>query len=147
SAAYLSTPAADLGHTSLCGALWHGWTLHLLDADVVADPNAFADYMHAHAVDLLKIVPSHLDALLQAQSPERALPRRCLVLGGEPAPTRLAERIAALRPECLLINHYGPTETAVGVLTRSGARSPAATLPLGKPLAHVDARIVDADGN
>ncbi|WP_035476053.1 non-ribosomal peptide synthetase, partial [Burkholderia sp. WSM2230] len=147
SAAYLSTPAADLGHTSLFGALWHGWTLHMLDADVVADPDAFANYMHAHAVDLLKIVPSHLDALLQAQFPERALPRRCLVMGGEPAPRRLAERVAALRPECRLINHYGPTETTVGVLTRCGAQSRAATLPLGKPLAHVDARIVDADGN
>jgi amino acid adenylation domain-containing protein len=147
SAAYLSTPAADLGHTSLFGALWHGWTLHLIDARIAADPDAFAAYMHDHSVDLLKIVPSHLDALLQAQSPERVLPRRCLLMGGEPAPTRLAERIAALRPECRLINHYGPTETAVGVLTRAGAQSRAATLPLGKPLAHVDARIVDADGN
>ncbi|MEX3753801.1 amino acid adenylation domain-containing protein, partial [Paraburkholderia phenoliruptrix] len=147
SAAYLSTPAADLGHTSLFGALWHGWTLHLIDAETAADPDAFAAYMHAHAVDLLKIVPSHLDALLQAQRPERALPRRCLVMGGEPAPTRLAERIATLRPECRLINHYGPTETAVGVLTRGGAQSRTATLPLGKPLAHVDARIVDAHGN
>ncbi|MGY6120420.1 amino acid adenylation domain-containing protein (plasmid) [Paraburkholderia strydomiana] len=147
SAAYLSTTAADLGHTSLFGALWHGWTLHLIDADVAADPDAFAAYMHTHSVDLLKIVPSHLDALLQAQSAEWVLPRRCLVLGGEPAPTRLAARIATLRPECQLINHYGPTETAVGVLTRAGAQSRAGTLPLGKPLAHVKARIVDADGN
>ncbi|SDI76260.1 amino acid adenylation domain-containing protein, partial [Paraburkholderia phenazinium] len=147
SAAYLSTPAADLGHTSLFGALWHGWTLHLIDAQIAADPDVFAAYMHAHAVDLLKIVPSHLDALLQAQSPESALPRRCLLMGGEPAPTRLAQRIAALRPECRLLNHYGPTETAVGVLTRNGADSRAATLPLGKPLAHVEARIVDTGGN
>ncbi|MGY6207323.1 amino acid adenylation domain-containing protein [Paraburkholderia strydomiana] len=147
SAAYLSTTAADLGHTSLFGALWHGWTLHLIDVDVAADPDAFAAYMHTHSVDLLKIVPSHLDALLQAQSAEWVLPRRCLVLGGEPAPTRLAARIATLRPECQLINHYGPTETAVGVLTRAGAQSRAGTLPLGKPLVHVKARIVDADGN
>jgi len=147
SAAYLSTTAADLGHTSLFGALWHGWTLHLIDADVAADPDAFAAYMHMHSIDLLKIVPSHLDALLQAQSAEWVLPRRCLVLGGEPAPTRLAARIATLRPECQLINHYGPTETTVGVLTRAGAQSRAGTLPLGKPLVHVKARIVDADGN
>ncbi|WP_323118645.1 non-ribosomal peptide synthetase, partial [Burkholderia alba] len=147
SAAYLSTPAADLGHTSLFGALWHGWTLHLIDAQVATDPDAFGAYMSTHAVDLLKIVPSHLDALLQAQAPDAVLPRRCLLIGGEPAPTRLAERIAQLRPECRLINHYGPTETAVGVLTRDGGESRGATLPLGTPLAHVHARIVDADGN
>ncbi|MCX4160100.1 MULTISPECIES: non-ribosomal peptide synthetase [Paraburkholderia] len=147
SAAYLSTPAADLGHTALFGALWHGWTLHLIDAQVAADPDAFAAYMQTQAIDLLKIVPSHLDALMQAQSPEAVLPGRCLLVGGEAAPTRLAERIAQLRPECRLINHYGPTETAVGVLTRSGVASRSATLPLGTPLAHVHARVVDADGN
>ncbi|MGH8782250.1 amino acid adenylation domain-containing protein, partial [Paraburkholderia sp.] len=147
SAAYLSTPAADLGHTALFGALWHGWTLHLIDAQVASDPDAFAAYMSTQDVDLLKIVPSHLDALMQAQSPAAVLPARCLLVGGEAAPTRLAERVAQLRPACTLINHYGPTETAVGVLTRSGAGSRSATLPLGTPLSHVNARIVDADGN
>uniref|UniRef100_UPI000E5554A8 non-ribosomal peptide synthetase n=1 Tax=Paraburkholderia phosphatilytica TaxID=2282883 RepID=UPI000E5554A8 len=150
SAAYLSTPAADLGHTSLFGALRYGWTLHLIDAQTATDPDAFAAYMRAHDVDLLKIVPSHLDALLQAQSSADVLPARCLVTGGEPAPGRLAERVARLRPQCRLINHYGPTETAVGVLTHAvhaGQTLDTPTLPLGTPLAHVAARIVDTDGN
>ncbi|PMS11334.1 non-ribosomal peptide synthetase, partial [Trinickia caryophylli] len=147
SAAWISTPAADLGHTSLFGALWHGWTLHAIDAEVAGDPDAFAAYMDTHAVDLLKIVPSHLDALMQGRSPAAALPRRCLVVGGEPMPARLATQVERLRPNCVLMNHYGPTETAVGVLARTGDVGRASTLPLGTPLAHVDARIVDEDGN
>ncbi|WP_114811402.1 non-ribosomal peptide synthetase, partial [Paraburkholderia kururiensis] len=147
SAAWLSTPAADLGHTSLFGALWHGWTLHAIDAEVAGDPDAFATYMDTHAVDLLKIVPSHLDALMQGQAPASVLPRRCLVVGGEAAPARLAARVALLRSGCVLINHYGPTETAVGVLTHTGEAGRTTTLPLGTPLSHVEAHIIDADGN
>ncbi|POR51580.1 non-ribosomal peptide synthase protein (TIGR01720 family)/amino acid adenylation domain-containing protein [Paraburkholderia eburnea] len=147
SAAYLSTPAADLGHTALFGALWNGWTLHLVDAQIAADPDAFAAFMETRQVDLLKIVPSHLDALMQAARPEAVLPRRCVVVGGEPAATRLAARIAALRPECVVMNHYGPTETTVGVLTRHGGESRSATLPLGTPLAHVRAAVLNKDGN
>ncbi|WP_176048875.1 non-ribosomal peptide synthetase [Paraburkholderia kururiensis] len=147
SAAWISTPAADLGHTALFGALWHGWTLHAIDADVAGDPDAFGTYMDTHAVDLLKIVPSHLDALMQGYAPASVLPRRCLVVGGEAAPARLAAQVALLRSGCVLINHYGPTETAVGVLTHTGDAGRATTLPLGTPLAHVEARIIDADGN
>uniref|UniRef100_UPI0005A9FBD4 non-ribosomal peptide synthetase n=1 Tax=Paraburkholderia bannensis TaxID=765414 RepID=UPI0005A9FBD4 len=147
SAAYLSTPAADLGHTALFGALWNGWTLHLVDAQIAADPDAFAAFMEARRIDLLKIVPSHLDALMQAARPEAVLPLRCVVVGGEPAATRLAARIAALRPACVVMNHYGPTETTVGVLTRHGGESRGATLPLGTPLAHVRAAVLNKDGN
>jgi amino acid adenylation domain-containing protein len=147
SAAYISTPAADLGHTALFGALWNGWTLHLVDAQIAADPDAFAAFMQAREVDLLKIVPSHLGALMQAARPEAVLPRRCVVVGGEPAATRLAARIAALRPACVVMNHYGPTETTVGVLTRHGGESLGATLPLGTPLAHVRAAVLNKDGN
>lgn len=145
SMAMVSTVAADLGHTVLFGALCSGRLLHLIAPERVFDPDAFADYMHTHQVDVLKIVPSHLQALLNAARPEQVLPRHCLVLGGEATGWALGAQIAALSPGTRVLNHYGPTETTVGVLTQeaaAGARE-AATVPLGKPLGNGRAHVLD----
>ncbi|KAB0530150.1 amino acid adenylation domain-containing protein, partial [Pseudomonas palleroniana] len=63
--------------------------------------------------DCLKIVPSHLAALLDS---EQATLPLTLILGGEPIPATLIERIARLRSDCRVFNHYGPTEATVGVM-------------------------------
>ncbi|MCQ9424676.1 amino acid adenylation domain-containing protein [Pseudomonas sp. LJDD11] len=134
--AMVTTPAADLGHTVFYGALCYGKTLHLLGKDTVLDAEAFAAYMSRHAIDALKIVPSHLQAMLAAGA--AALPRRCLVVGGESCSAGLLERIAALTPGLRILNHYGPTETAVGVLTHDMSDKPL----LGRPLANIRALVL-----
>ncbi|CAO3437378.1 amino acid adenylation domain-containing protein [Azospirillum endophyticum] len=114
--AALSSVAADLGFTSLWGALLTGRTLRVLDDAECADPEALARALDRMPADMLKIVPSHLAALLALPEPQRLLPRRALVLGGEAAPAGLLARLAALAPRLELWNHYGPTETTVGVV-------------------------------
>ncbi|HVW28435.1 MAG TPA: amino acid adenylation domain-containing protein, partial [Polyangiaceae bacterium] len=146
SAAYVSTPAADLGHTALFGALFHGWTLHVLGDELTSDPDRFASYLRAHAVDLLKIVPSHLDALLTAKDARGVVPRRCLVLGGETVPRALVRRIAKLTPACRILNHYGPTETTVGVLTHDVDAVADMPVVLGRPLAPARVYVLDSRG-
>ena len=140
--AMISTPAADLGHTMLFGALSTGKTLHLLQRDAVLDADGFASYLDDQAIDALKIVPSHLGALLDACGDARVLPQRCLVLGGEACPAALLSRIAALRPELKIINHYGPTETTVGVLTAE--LQPGQVAQLGTPLLNSRVQVLDA---
>ena len=146
SMALVSTIAADLGHTQLFGALASGRPLHLMAAEHAFDPDGFAAYMAEHRVDVLKIVPSHLQGLLQAARPADVLPRQLLVLGGEASPWALIEQIRRLAPECRIVNHYGPTETTVGILTHevrerlAGCR----TVPVGRPLANDQARVLDA---
>ena len=147
SAAYVSTPAADLGHTVLFGAMRAGWTLHLLTREQAGDADAFAAYMASQAIDLLKITPSHLAGLLHAAHPADVLPRRCLIVGGEATSAALAARISALNPESSVLNHYGPTEATVGVITRSGTDTDRDLLPLGRPLSNSVARVLDPDGN
>ncbi|CAB3734801.1 Linear gramicidin synthase subunit D [Paraburkholderia sediminicola] len=148
SAAYVSTPAADLGHTVLFGALWAGWTLHPLDEDCAFDPDRFAAYIGQYEIDLLKIVPSHLASLLQAQHPARVLPRQCLIVGGEATPVSLASRIQELAPRCLLLNHYGPSETTVGAITGVASNEArAASLTLDEPIDAMRLVIVDHDGH
>lgn len=138
--AMVSTPAADLGHTAFFTALCHGRTLQLFDKDQVLDAQRFSHQMAQ--VDLLKIVPSHLQALLDAGE-GHVLPKRCLVLGGEAVKPRLLQAVARLAPGVRVINHYGPTETTVGALTSqltAEAREPS----LGVALPNLKARVLDA---
>ncbi|WP_158938694.1 non-ribosomal peptide synthetase [Burkholderia sp. S171] len=147
--AMVSTVAADLGHTVLFGALASGGTLHLIARDTTLDADRFARYMSENRVDVLKIVPGHLNALLQAQNAADVLPAHSLVLGGEATAWPLLEKIRSLKPSCRVINHYGPTETTVGILTQDAAHadSSAATLPLGSPLANTSTWVLDAHMN
>ncbi|WP_342651311.1 amino acid adenylation domain-containing protein [Pseudomonas sp. REB1044] len=141
SMALVSTIAADLGHTVLFGALCSGRTLHVLPEALGFDPDAFARYMAEQRVGVLKIVPGHLAALLQAGEPAAALPEHALILGGEACPPALLEQVRRLKPGCRLINHYGPSETTVGVLTHEIAElaADARSVPVGQalPAAHV----------
>lgn len=143
--AMISTFAADLGNTALFPALASGGCLHLLSPARAADPEALGAYFEAHPVDCLKIVPSHLKALLAGERPEQVLPRRCLVLGGEACRWELVERVRSLAPDCRILNHYGPTEATVGATVHS-VEIPTrrrAVVPLGRPLANVRVYIVD----
>ncbi|EGH48147.1 non-ribosomal peptide synthase:amino acid adenylation, partial [Pseudomonas syringae pv. pisi str. 1704B] len=117
SMALVSTIAADLGHTVLFGALCSGRTLHVLTEALGFDPDAFAAYMAEHQVGVLKIVPGHLAALLPAGQPADVLPQHALIVGGEACSPALIEQVRQLKPGCRVINHYGPSETTVGVLT------------------------------
>jgi len=145
SLAMVSTLAADLGHTMLFAALASGRTLHLLPQDYAFDPDRLARYMGEHRVGALKLVPSHLQSLLQAGNPADVLPQHALVLGGETCPWSLVEQVQRLAPHCRIINHYGPTETTVGVLTHeiTQTRSGSLSVPVGRPLANTTARLLD----
>ncbi|MGH6649389.1 amino acid adenylation domain-containing protein, partial [Aquabacterium sp.] len=146
SMAMVSTVAADLGHTVLFGALCSGRLLHLVSAERAFDPDRFAQYMRDHQVDVLKIVPSHLQALMHAAHPQDVLPARRLIVGGEATTWALLDRVMALRPGLQVLNHYGPTETTVGILTQEAALAgrDVGSLPVGRALANSQAHVLDA---
>jgi amino acid adenylation domain-containing protein len=110
----ISSLMADLGNTMLFPAWLTGSCLHLLGEDETNDGRALAEYMHIHPLDCLKIVPSHLEALLASGT--NILPKKVLVLGGEMIQTSLIKHLRDSSPMCRIFNHYGPTETTVGVL-------------------------------
>ncbi|HEX8276356.1 MAG TPA: amino acid adenylation domain-containing protein, partial [Longimicrobiaceae bacterium] len=149
--ALVSTPAADLGHTVLFPPLVSGGCLLPVPHDIAADGAALAAYFRANPADCLKIVPSHLAALLAAPGGEGCLPRRRLVLGGEASRADWVEQIQGLNPGCEIANHYGPTETTVGALAfrvRPGAdlRGGSGSVPLGRPLPGARAYVLDRWG-
>ncbi|HEX3555526.1 MAG TPA: amino acid adenylation domain-containing protein [Thermoanaerobaculia bacterium] len=149
--ALVSTFAADLGNTAIFPCLATGGCLHVIGEERSADAAALAEYFERRPVDVLKIVPSHLAALLSGAQPERFLPRACLVLGGEALDPALVRAAAALRPEMAVFNHYGPTETTVGVAAcRAWPETGAPigeTVPLGRPLPRTEILVLnDEDG-
>jgi amino acid adenylation domain-containing protein len=145
--AHVSTFAADLGHTALFPALCSGGCLHLVPEELSTDPDALGAYFERWSIDCVKIVPSHLGALLSAKRPEQVIPRRLVVLGGEASSWELVSRIQALRSGCRVLNHYGPTETTVGVLTYEvlATERPrgAPIVPLGRPLPGTEIYVLD----
>ncbi|AJC22769.1 non-ribosomal peptide synthetase [Pandoraea pulmonicola] len=146
--AVASTVAADLGHTTLFGALVLGRPLYLVPQACAFDAQRFAEWCGARPIDVLKIVPGHLKGLLDAGG-EAVLPRAVLVTGGESFVPSLAAQIRAVRPTLAMINHYGPTETTVGALTHvlPPVLTPDAAIPVGYPLANLRACVLDADLN
>ncbi len=148
--AMVSTIAADLGNTVIFPALATGGCLHLISQERAESQAKLSDYFTRESIDVLKIVPSHLAALQTGRNPERVMPKRRLILGGEASRLEWIERLRALSPGCELYNHYGPTETTVGVLTyHVGEPLPntrSGTLPLGRPLPNSRIYILDASG-
>jgi amino acid adenylation domain-containing protein len=145
--ATLATVAADLGLTCVFAALHAGDPLILPEAALAFDPPGWADFLAQHPVDCLKIAPSHLRGLLALDDARRVLPRQLLILGGEGFDAALFGRIRELAPALRVFNHYGPSETTVGVICGEVTEAGQGTyLALGQPLADTELRIVDATG-
>lgn len=140
--ALTSSVVADLGNTALFGSLFNGACLVVAGPEETGDAEAFRRFIAERRIDGLKMVPSHLEALLECDSP--CLPRT-LVLGGEAAPRSLIERIGRLAPECRIYNHYGPTEAAVGVMVHALPACPPIpdVLPLSRVLANNRVYVLD----
>lgn len=145
--ATVSTLAADLGNTVIFSSLCTGGCLHILSTECSTDSVALAKYCRRYPIDCLKIVPSHLATLIASAPSESILPRQRLILGGEAASWKLIEQIHASAPNCLIFNHYGPTEATVGVTTFAvedkQANYSSQTLLLGRPLANTQIYLLD----
>ena len=148
--ATVSTIAADLGNTVIFPCLATGGCLHVIAQERAENQALLSEYFSRERIDVLKIVPSHLAALQTGRNPERVMPRRRLILGGEASRVDWIQRLRAMAPACEIYNHYGPTETTVGVLTyHLGPRQPhtsSGTLPLGRPLPNIHIHILSAGG-
>ena len=73
------------------------------------------------------------------------LPRRLLVFGGEPLERSWLEEIRALAPSLAIVNHYGPAETTVGVLSHAVTGTETLPrIPIGTPLSNTVVRLWNA---
>ena len=146
--AMVSTFAADLKHTVLFPALCTGGTSHIIAVDMALDPNQMAEYFHEHKIDCLKISPGHMKALLQALQPEKTLPRKNLIIGGEGLSLNLVRKLKRLS-RCRIYNEYGPAETAVAVCAGrvgdAAEQTSSGTVDMGRPFPECQLYVLDSN--
>jgi amino acid adenylation domain-containing protein len=147
--ATVSTLSADLGNTSIFPALASGGCVDVIPEQVALDSARLARHCRLHPIDVLKIVPSHLEALLENNEGAGVLPRKYLILGGEALTMRLVRRIRALGAQCEIGNHYGPTETTVeSVVFRVGdyedSERTEQSVPIGCPIDNTQVYVLDS---
>ncbi len=139
--AMVSTFAADLGAVQFWAPLTTGGTAHLVAHERATDPEALADYFRRYPIDVLKIVPSHYDALQNVPAAAQIVPRRLTIFAGEANHWQTVSRIRELGPHALIQDHYGPTETTSAALVYEILgdlpQDPATPFPLGAPLDNV----------
>ena len=148
--ATVSTLGADLGNTSIFPPLVTGGCLVVIGYESAIDGVAFAQRQREHPIDVLKITPSNLNALLASDAAENILPRKYLIVGGEACSWELAERVKTAGV-CSMLNHYGPTEATVGCLTYKvfdagdSAMPQSAIVPLGRPIPNLQVYVLDRE--
>ena len=138
----LSTLSADLGNTILYSALLKGGTVHLFAKELLSDAQAIHQYFEQHAIDCIKLVPSHWRALSADTKP--LAPKQTIIFGGEALKSDIVESLQSVHPDLEIVNHYGPTETTIGkLLYRVQGPVSAASVPIGRPFGNTETYVID----
>ncbi|MTK02389.1 non-ribosomal peptide synthetase [Micromonospora sp. CP22] len=132
----------DFSVTVFYLALATGGTVRLLPRRCTGAE--LAEALRNHRIDYLKITPSHLAALTADAAVADLLPRRALILGGEPSDLGRTRPLAAVG-RARVVNHYGPTEATVGVTTYEVSTDgpDSGPVPVGRPLPHARVYVLD----
>ncbi|WP_316749143.1 polyketide synthase [Pedobacter gandavensis] len=141
-----ATMATDLGNTAIFSSLCFGGTLHLFSKENFNTPEYIHPYFRDHAIDCLKIVPSHWKSL--ALDGQDLMPQQLLIFGGEALSASMVKEIN--RPAgntCKIVNHYGPTETTIGKLLHLVNEKTVYdhTIPIGKPFTKAKVYILNPE--
>ncbi len=144
SGALLHTSVAfDLTITSLLAPLACAQRVVLVAED--SGVGALAAVLPGGDHTLLKLTPSHLQALRFLAPPEQlAGCVRTVVSGGEPLLGWMTAELRQNSPSTRIVNEYGPTEATVGcivhTLTAADGDGP---VPIGRPIANTSAYVLD----
>ncbi|MFE6763990.1 amino acid adenylation domain-containing protein [Streptomyces sp. NPDC057689] len=147
--------AFDVSVWEMWGALLHGGRLVVVPFAVTRSPDEFLDLLVAQGVTVLNQTPSAFRSLVGAARDGDGrldgLALRAVVFAGEKL------EVADLRPwtdrlglaRTALVNMYGITETTVHTTYHrltEGDLDPLAGNPIGRPLADLTVRLLDANG-
>src|SRR5947209_6824075 len=97
------------------------------------------EYLRSARVDCLKITPTHLRAMMGREGRTEMLPLKRLILGGEASDCEWVQWMRGLNAEREIWNHYGPTESTIGVTAYkagSAGEEKRGRLPMGRGIAN-----------
>jgi amino acid adenylation domain-containing protein len=136
----------DISLWQLVSALVVGGRTLIVEQDTILDVERFVETITAGRVNVLQVVPSYLDVVLdQLQRRPRELPDlRFVSVTGEALPWELTRRWFEAQPGIRLVNAYGLTETSDDTNHEVLDRPPdQASVPLGRPVGNVSVYVVD----
>lgn len=147
-----SSIAFDATIAVLLAPLTLGCQVVLCDEATKRDAHRYLNYLHAAKIELLRLTPSYLSALLFSFSDEELREKlahvRCLMLGGEKAIIADIRLWFTVAPQSRVINHYGPTETtvacAVYTITSLEHAQSLSCVPIGAPSPYQQLYVLNA---
>lgn len=146
--ALLSSYAYDLGYTSIFPVLKAGGTLYIPREDVYTDPVRLMRFIDEQELTYIKMTPSLFHMMADSKGYTfDAL--RLVVLGGEPIVSEDVETFMKQHPCVAVMNHYGPTETTIGTVSKLMTPHELDALKersiIGKPIAHTRALVCNRE--
>jgi amino acid adenylation domain-containing protein/thioester reductase-like protein/non-ribosomal peptide synthase protein (TIGR01720 family) len=148
---FCSSFSADLGNTVIYLSLLTGGCLHIADAYMKRDAKLFQKYLYINKIDIIKITPSHCEALIRKQIFYN-FTLKYFIFGGEKLKYTLVSWLYKNQLTHKVLNHYGPTETTIGVAcypvdTLDENMSSSQTVPIGWPIGNSSLLLIDENGN
>ncbi|KZN31910.1 hypothetical protein N480_01865 [Pseudoalteromonas luteoviolacea S2607] len=134
--------ATDLGLTGIFPVLAGGGSVVLSNTH---EPAILVDSLVKHGVNFVKLTPSFTKELLPWLMSVDGLKITQWVLGGESLSTQLVTDLYSLPSTERILNHYGPTETCIGVCAFEVPKGfNKYSVPIGQPFSHASFAILDA---
>jgi len=141
-----TSPAFDLTLPALYVPLLRGGCVEMLPEE--DELEALSRRLAADdAAVLLRLTPSHVQALLTLSDATPRHARHVFVIGGEVFEPALARRLQVKFPASRIYNHYGPTETVVGCAwfdVTANLNELNARIPIGRPMENTALYVLDA---
>jgi amino acid adenylation domain-containing protein len=141
-----ATPAFDASTFEIWGALLNGACLVGLPREVCLSPRELAAALRRERITILFLTTALFNQVA-LEVPDAFRGVRDVLFGGEAADPRIARKVLAHGPPGRLMNMYGPTENTVFSTWHlfQEVAAGAASIPIGRPIAHIGAWVVDAD--
>lgn len=140
----------DFSLTVFLAALLLGKTVVLVNKEDFLEPERFVQTIDRYAINLIKITPSYFKAFssyLIANSSLQLASLSTIVFGGEKVSSKLVKAWQQqMKHKSTLLNHYGPTEAVVGVMS-APIKSDDSEVALGRLRADVSAFLLASEGS
>ncbi|MBF0518230.1 MAG: amino acid adenylation domain-containing protein [Nitrospirae bacterium] len=140
----LTTVIFDISVLELIESLLIGMTVVVSRDSEILSPSEMLRKLRESAVTTLQITPSRLKLLLDDSDVDALSALRVLIIGGEPLPVDLFERLKPLFSTVSVLNVYGPTETTIWSTAK---RLNDGVLNIGRPLLNESVYVLSSDGS
>ncbi|MBE6048598.1 MAG: amino acid adenylation domain-containing protein, partial [Clostridium sp.] len=139
----------DVSILDIYWPLLYGIKMVIADEEERRSPIEIGKIIHKNNVSVMQVVPSMLDAFVNASKNnefEKIETLRLVVNGGATLTRELKDKFVSEFPKAKLFNHYGQTEATVDVLSfDSSEEFEGDVVPIGKPANNAKIYILDSN--